>query len=281
MDETDPVKWLSLELTNLCNFRCPGCPTPSTKRPRGFMSPEMFEDILMQLKNGPPYFRYTTIRLNGLGEPLLSPHFMTALDALDRRGFRNVDLNTNAVLLTKEVSQQLIQHRCVTSVEPTIATARRTLFEQIRSTGENLDLSIRNFRQLLDMNPPFSVYLHRFITTANTDETNEEMYALVGRKDFTITTGKYCDVCKTVPITPLMFPVSYARYCGTYASNALVIHRDGDIVGCCFDDSKTQVAGNVRDGIFSEAVQARIREFRRYLKDGDYTHLPVCRRCLS
>uniref|UniRef100_UPI00402A5BF7 hypothetical protein n=1 Tax=Lachnospira eligens TaxID=39485 RepID=UPI00402A5BF7 len=46
----------SVELTNYCNLKCPNCPTPTCKRPKGFMPKEVFDkqkaDDLLELLSG-------------------------------------------------------------------------------------------------------------------------------------------------------------------------------------------------------------------------------------
>lgn len=36
----------SVELTNYCNLKCPNCPTPTCKRPKGFMPKEVFDKAM-------------------------------------------------------------------------------------------------------------------------------------------------------------------------------------------------------------------------------------------
>lgn len=82
-----------LEITNVCNLRCPFCP-PSGREP-GFLSREDFLRALDQLR---PYTEYLYFHVKG--EPLLHPLLPEFLALAGERGFL-VTLTTNGVLLSK------------------------------------------------------------------------------------------------------------------------------------------------------------------------------------
>ena len=80
-----------LEITNVCNLRCPFCP-PGRRAP-GFMSREQLLRALEQLR---PYTRYLYFHVKG--EPLLHPLLPEFLDLAGERGFL-VNLTTNGLLV--------------------------------------------------------------------------------------------------------------------------------------------------------------------------------------
>ncbi len=80
-----------LEITNVCNLRCPFC--PPGKRPPAFLSREQFLRALDQLR---PFTGYLYFHVKG--EPLLHPLLPEFLTAAGERGFQ-VNLTTNGVLL--------------------------------------------------------------------------------------------------------------------------------------------------------------------------------------
>ena len=82
-----------LEITNVCNLRCPFCP-PGRRAP-GFMSREQLLRALEQLR---PYTRYLYFHVKG--EPLLHPLLPELLDLAGERGFL-VNLTTNGLLVTE------------------------------------------------------------------------------------------------------------------------------------------------------------------------------------
>ena len=69
----DVPAYLDVELTNCCNIRCNMCPVGSgtMKRPKGFMSEEVFTRIVENIKKYP----IQGIRFIRWGEPMLHPNF--------------------------------------------------------------------------------------------------------------------------------------------------------------------------------------------------------------
>ncbi len=87
-------KKVYLEITNVCNLRCPFC--PPGRRPPAFMEREKFLRALDQLR---PYTRYLYFHVKG--EPLLHPLLPEYLALAGERGFR-VNLTTNGALLARQ-----------------------------------------------------------------------------------------------------------------------------------------------------------------------------------
>lgn len=87
----DRFRQVYLEITNVCNLRCPFC--PPGRRPAGFLSREEFLRALEQIQ---PYSRYLYFHVKG--EPLLHPLLPEFLELAGDRDFR-VTLTTNGVLL--------------------------------------------------------------------------------------------------------------------------------------------------------------------------------------
>ncbi|MEM3445930.1 MAG: SPASM domain-containing protein [Candidatus Korarchaeum sp.] len=85
-----------LELTNECNLSCSFCYRRSWYPETGFMSPDLFGTLLMELKG-----EVRSIWLDGFGEPTLHPEF----EGLVKLASRDFDLNlvTNGTLLRDRV----------------------------------------------------------------------------------------------------------------------------------------------------------------------------------
>lgn len=88
-----------IEITNVCNLRCDFC--PETKRVPEFMTIEIFNKILEQIK---PYTDYIYFHVKG--EPLLHPEIDKFLDLSYEKGFM-VNITTNGTLI-KEVTNKIL-----------------------------------------------------------------------------------------------------------------------------------------------------------------------------
>ena len=95
-----------IELTNRCNLRCPICPRSDAVKGRGlgFMDFDLYKYIIDSLSEyGAGY-----VGLNRFGESLLYPRFLEALEYAKRKQLPELVLVTNATLLTKEMSEGIV-----------------------------------------------------------------------------------------------------------------------------------------------------------------------------
>src|SRR3954447_9301766 len=95
---------LQVEVSGACNLRCRMCLVryaPAVGRREGALG---YEDFLALVDSVPKLRRLT---LQGLGEPLLSPHLLDMIRHAAARGV-HVGFNTNGVLLTRGVAKALV-----------------------------------------------------------------------------------------------------------------------------------------------------------------------------
>jgi radical SAM protein with 4Fe4S-binding SPASM domain len=96
---------LQVEVSGACNLRCRMCLVryaPAVGRREGALS---YEDFLALVDALPDLRRLT---LQGLGEPLLSPHLLDMVRYAAARGV-HVGFNTNGVLLSRGVAEELVR----------------------------------------------------------------------------------------------------------------------------------------------------------------------------
>lgn len=94
----------SVELTNYCNLKCPNCPTPTCKRPKGFMPKEVFDKAMEYVT--PDMDSYFS--LHGLGEPLLHPQFFECVRRVAELE-KPILISTNGVLFDKQKADDLLE----------------------------------------------------------------------------------------------------------------------------------------------------------------------------
>src|SRR5919107_3616296 len=95
---------LQIEVTGACNLRCRMCLVryaPAVGRREGALA---YEDFLALVDALPDLKRLT---LQGLGEPLLSPHLLDMIRHATGRGI-HVGFNTNGVLLGPALAKALV-----------------------------------------------------------------------------------------------------------------------------------------------------------------------------
>jgi len=248
------------------------------------MTPKRFKSIIDQLleKNAEGY-KKMRIALHGVGEPFLSPYLWENLDYLQEKGFTNVDFSTNGNLLDKEKIDILMKYTCISWLRVSLNSSRRELMELI-NTGSSFDLVVKNIKTLLDVvafsNNPFQVVLQKMITRKNEDETKEDYYDLFnGRTNFRYMEKRLHTYHHQTDDTELSFPDGDMSKC--IFGSMIFVQWNGDLVGCCADDTNTQVYGNVKDGIFSKEVQEKKYQYNEELQERKFKNIPFCKKCLG
>src|SRR4051794_11246485 len=118
---------LQVEVSGACNLRCRMCLVryaPPIGRGEGALA---YEDFLALVDSVPGLRRLT---LQGLGEPLLSPHLLDMIRHAAARGI-HVGFNTNGVLLSRAVAEQLVAGGTA-HVHVSLDGASATTYEDVR-----------------------------------------------------------------------------------------------------------------------------------------------------
>src|SRR4051812_46164116 len=118
---------LQVEVSGACNLRCRMCLVryaPAIGRRDGALT---YEDFLALLAWVPDLQRLT---LQGLGEPLLSPHLLDMIRYAAARGV-HVGFNTNGVLLTRRIADALVEAG-TRHVHVSLDGARAETYEDVR-----------------------------------------------------------------------------------------------------------------------------------------------------
>lgn len=99
------VHKLYLEVTTHCNLRCRTCIRNIWDDPQEHMSMNTFSKVIESLSGIPNLER---IVITGFGEPLIHPNLIEMITILRQRKLA-VTIGTNGLLLTREVSKELIK----------------------------------------------------------------------------------------------------------------------------------------------------------------------------
>lgn len=102
---SDHLTRVYIEPTNRCNLECLTCIRNVWDEPLGIMGWETFERILKGIQG---FIPNPTVFLGGFGEPFVHPKIIEMIrKAKDLGG--SVELITNGILLTEDISEQLIE----------------------------------------------------------------------------------------------------------------------------------------------------------------------------
>lgn len=264
---------LSIEPTNLCNFKCTMCFHGNNEyaedaKPLKNMDMNCFNKIIDDIKNWGGD-RIKLIKLYSLGEPLLHPAICEMVKIIKEANICDkIEITTNASLLTKEISEKLVEYGLDILRISVYGADSDHMKEITKSNFSPEDIKrnvkyLKNYREHLSKKTP--IILAKMLNTY-TDE-NEKFIKM------------YTDVADMVGIDePFHLPnceydifenlyhenatVAYEGSMGTniyrqekvcrYPFTHMTIRNDGSCVVCCADWLKELNFGNVNKNTIQE-----------------------------
>jgi radical SAM protein with 4Fe4S-binding SPASM domain len=273
-------KKVYLEITNVCNLRCPFCP-PSGRAP-GFMSRERFLQALEQLA---PYTRYLYFHIKG--EPLLHPLLPEFLGLAGDRGFQ-VNLTTNGVLLPSRARELLeapalrqtnisLHSFCESHGEGEAYICRAAAFA--RAAAERGKHTVFRVWTLDDGRRAAPELLRLLEFLGREFPGQGDLAQAVGRRSVTLGEHIFLSFEEEFVWPGREMPV-VSEEGSCYGTRTMCgVLWDGTVVPCCLDGEGACPLGNLFQEDFSrivesEAFEAMAEGFRRHRLTQD-----LCRRC--
>ncbi|MFK7958125.1 MAG: radical SAM protein [Lysobacterales bacterium] len=140
----------AIDIVGTCNLRCPTCPVgnaPLGDRTRGFMSPEMFHEVVAKILDERPSSD-PQIWLFNWGEPLLHPQLPTFIEHLNQVGLRSY-LSSN---LNIRKGLEAMVRANPTDLKVSLSGASEATYQQTHVRGKFavVEANMRELRRLLD-----------------------------------------------------------------------------------------------------------------------------------
>ena len=142
--KTPPI--IVLSITNRCNFKCIMCSLQS-QNPNPLIddnNPEDFNFEILEKFLREHYKLISLIRIHG-GEPLYHKKIIPLIDLLNELKIA-FNIITNGSLLTKEISEKLVNNYCI-GVGFSLDATKQDIYEQIRVNGK-IDAVTENLMEL-------------------------------------------------------------------------------------------------------------------------------------
>ncbi len=291
-----PLVWgyppvVMIEPTNICNLRCPLCPSGngSLKRDKGYMSLETFQSIINQIHK-----HSMMIVLWNQGEPFLNDHILKMIQYASDFGLftllsTNGNVDTDAKGIIKSGLDSLIISLDGASQETYNKYRINGNFSKVLDFAKNIS---RSKAKLQQRNP----LLHwQFLVMKHNEHEITQIKILAKQvkvnslKLKTVQIYAKEDIQNFLPENP-----RYRRYrikddnfelkagipnrCRRIWSNA-VINWNGDMAVCCFDKDNDYKIGNIQENDITELWRSRpFMKFRQQiLKNRKAYH--ICQNC--
>lgn len=292
-----PLRWafpysVSIEPTNVCNLRCPQCPTGLNllQRTKGKMDFELYKSIIDKT-----YKYLLNLFLYFQGEPLLSSDFFEMVKYADSKNIYVVT-STNAQLINDEVADKIVKSgldKLIISVDG-IDNETYTKYR----IGGSLEKVLNGINSLKAAKSKYhshlpSIELQFIVMKHNEKQINDFMqFARQMKMSYSLKSAQIVDFVTAEEFVPKI--EKYSRYkkendayvlkktIGNRCSrlwDSLVITWNGDVLPCCYDKDAEHSFGNVTD---EEIMKIYNNEyFRKFAKQvlTDRKKIDICRNC--
>jgi MoaA/NifB/PqqE/SkfB family radical SAM enzyme len=301
------ISIITLEVSNVCNLKCPMCGVPYLKRQKGLMTVENFKTIVSKLPQN-----IKLLKLTYAGEPLLNKDVFSMI-----RHYRGINASTHIRVSTNGTNLRAFEPREILQsgadqIDIAIEGADAQTHEDYRrgSDFESICNDVRTLcaeKKRLNLNSPKIVQmtllskkslpqidaLKKLAKTLGVDELHLRFMAIpgLGRDGSDLDNSiydyisnenskkKWIDEYMTVEPYGLYREknkkikiVQEARHCSSFLTP--IIYFNGDVSVCCFDGEGSYVFGNLLKEDF-ESIASKIPAKTIFNRK-----LPLCRSCV-
>jgi radical SAM protein with 4Fe4S-binding SPASM domain len=224
---------------------------------------------------------------NNINEPLLARDLVERVEYASKKGFIDISMQTNALLLTERTSERLLDSG-LTRLHVSLDALTEPTYDKIRR-GSNFQKVMRNVDTFLELRarrgrklPLLRVSLVRL--TVNEHEIPAFVEYWRKRADY-IAIQEFLSPFPGRPEFEPFFTESRTTLSDFRCPQPwqrVVVQGDGEVQPCCSFFSRELTMGNVKTtplrDIWRSPAMDRLRELHR---DGRYRDEPVCAKCVT
>lgn len=268
-----------IETTGYCNLRCIMCPYSSVKRPKGEMSFNTFKRIVDEIARENPA---TRIWLAIMGEPLMmKDRLIKMIVYAKKQGIVEVNVNTNAVFMTPDISQKLIAVK-LDRVLASIDAATKSSYDKIR-VGGDFDAVVRNVEELLRLkqkaNADAPEIVVQFIVMDENENEVEQFKDYWLKRDAVVKIRPKLGWGDVVQSSVLDITAKKTeRFPCAWLTRTVSIHWDGTFAQCDADYEGIYSPGSLAKQTIKELWNTEIARRRNRHWHNDYDFEP-CKNC--
>lgn len=280
---------ISIESTNVCNFRCSFCPQSDPRHhdyaPRTYLDPAKARRIFEVLRRDGVTTR--TVHWTLDGEPFMNKQFHALCAAAIDHGFTNMHFATNGMLLTERSIRQLPTADSVRYTFSIDYAADPAYFERVRGTDGSWAKVKENIDSILAQDRDDIFVKITDISTYETDDPKElerrfdNLKSLFpsGSHRVSFARRTFHNAAGLVSKLVGAKPANTYHLC-PYPWTSLVVASNGDAVACCRDLRRQTVLGNVlEEGLIPVWRGEAFQNLRRALVEKRPGDIAACNGC--
>lgn len=235
---------VDVELTNVCDLRCPFCETLSMQRPKGLMSEETFQTLVRECDE----IGVDSIKLNLWGESLLHKQLLEFIQFAKKYSKLILQFNTNANRMPLKLSRGMVEaglDRLTVSMDG----ITKETYEKMRVGGkfekvmENIEALIAAKKELGGDKPHLTLQIIR------TNENLEEIEQFVKHWEPKVDRVSVTNICTTNTPEVLEYSLREDQKIGRKPCDQiwqrLSVLYDGRVTVCCNDYDGFLVIGQL------------------------------------
>lgn len=273
---------LDIETTDLCNLKCPMCARTikdadkenHTVKSR-YIDKEAYMDIIDQaVEHG-----VKAIKLQYLGEPLLHKDVVFQVEYAKKKGVLDVMFNTNAVLLTPELSAQLLEAG-IDKVFVSFDAVNPKLYEQQR-VGTTIGKVIDNIYEFIKLRDKFYPQTHIRLSMVMYDDPiwQKQFEAMKVMWDGLVDSLGYGIFNERHPDKKHEYEKVEGFSCEQLFQR-MFLKCNGNVTVCCVDGDDEYIVGNWKEQRLIDIWNApKYKEIRDLHASGNYDKIAMCRKC--
>lgn len=271
---------LDIELTSVCNLRCPMCARTIYMEKglsgltQGFMSFELYKKVIGEAAS----LGVHAVKLIWRGEPTLHKELPEFVKYAKDKGILDVLINTNALLLTEELSVKLIEAG-LDKIIFSLDSANEETYKKIR-VGSDFNTVVGNIGNLNRLKADMSIVkpltFASMIKTELNNSEEEEFAAFFGEMVDNIYIANSTEQDKT----QLETSKKIEGFSCEQIWQRLIIDWSGKVVPCCYDTEFYYTLGDIsKDSIHDIWHGKKLSELRRLHAEGRYDEIEICKIC--
>jgi len=250
------------------------CPRERMNRKPGIMNFETYRKIIDDAAS----IDVPHVRLFMFGEPLLHPKLIEMIKYAKSKNIPKVDFNTNATLLNKKISREIIDSgldRIIFSVDG----INKKTYESVRRGGKYQKV-VKNIEYFMQLKNNLSRGPHTILQTIVMNQTKPEITSFE---------GKWKSVVDEVSVTELNTYGGMYKFSNKEKTNKrqacnqlwdrLIVLCNGVVTVCCEDYNGMLAIGHVDDGIRKLWKNEKIKHLRNLHLKQDFGSIPLCDKC--
>jgi radical SAM protein with 4Fe4S-binding SPASM domain len=273
---------LDIETTDLCNLKCPMCARTIKDADKEnhvaksrYIDKEAYMDIIDQaVEHG-----VKAVKLQYLGEPLLHKDVVFQVEYAKKKGVLDVMFNTNAVLLTPDLSAQLLEAG-IDKVFISFDAVNPKLYEQQR-VGTTIGKVIDNIYEFIKLRDKFYPQTHIRLSMVMYDDPiwKRQFEAMRVMWEGLVDSLGYGIFNERHPDKKHEYEKVEGFACEQLFQR-MFLKCNGNVTVCCVDDADEYVVGNWKEQRLIDIWNSpKYREIRDLHACGNYDKIAMCRKC--